>query len=94
MIAPMSTTHRIVSRIQPPVISGRLEKNFLEIVRSCKRAPAIAEVRPTTRPPERSVPVRTIQPAIPSAIGREAATRERMLTIEPGAKKFLFLIAV
>ena len=57
-------------------------------------APAMAAVRPTTRPPERSVPVRTIQPAIPSAIGREAATRERMLTIEPGAKKFLFLIAV
>ena len=92
--APMATTMRIVSRIQPGVMAGRLEKSFREMVRSCSSAPATAAVRPTTRPPDRSVPVRTIQPAIPSAMGSDAATRETMFAMEPADRKFLFLIAV
>ncbi len=80
--------------IQPVVISGRLLNSLREIVRSCSSAPATAAVRPTTRPPDRSVPVRTIQPAMPSAIGSDAATREMMFAMEPADRKFLFLIAV
>ena len=92
--APMATTMRTVSRIQPGVMAGRLEKSFREMVRSCSSAPATAAVRPTTRPPDKSVPVRTMQPAMPSAMGNDAATRETMFAMEPADRKFLFLIAV
>ena len=43
--------------------------------------------RPTMRPAERSVPVRIIAPAIPSAIGRLAAESEMILTMEEGERK-------
>ena len=39
-------------------------------------------VRPTTRPAERSVPVRMIAPAMPSAMGRFAAESETMLMMD------------
>ena len=46
-------------------------------------------VRPTTRPAERSVPVRMIAPAMPSAMGRFAADSVMMLTIEAMDRKLL-----
>ncbi len=42
----------------------------------------IHAVRPTTRPAEISVPVSTIHPPIPSAIGSFAAVRDNIFTIE------------
>ena len=55
---------------------------------------AIHAVRPTTRPAERSVPVSTIVPAIPTAIGMLAADSEIIFTIDDGVTKFGFCIAV
>ena len=48
----------------------------------CSRIAATNAVRPATRPPVKSVPARTIQPATPSAIGRRAAVTETMFTSE------------
>ena len=42
----------------------------------------MAAVRPTTRPADRSVPVSTIQPPMPRAMGMEAAARLMMFTME------------
>ena len=74
--------------------SGSHVKILLAQSGDWSRAAEMAADRPTTRPAERSVPVRTIQPPIPRAMGREAAAREMMLTMEPGFRKFSFLKAV
>ena len=58
------------------VISG----NTLNTV--VKSDAEIHAVRPTTRPAEISVPVSTIQPPIPSAMGSFAAVRDNMFTME------------
>ena len=60
----------------------------------CNNTPATAAVKPATRPAERSVPVNTIQPAIPSAIGKYAATCVIKFAKEPIVKKFSLTIAV
>ena len=94
MMAPTTRTIRTTSRIQPGVMAGRFWNILREISRLWSMVPAMAAVRPTTRPADRSVPVRTMHPPIPSAMGREAAARETMLMMEPGFTKLLFLTAV
>ena len=51
-------------------------------------------VRPTARPADRSVPVSTMHPAIPSAAGRYAAVWERILMRDAGLMKLGFLMAI
>ena len=65
--------------------------NTLNVV--VKRDAEIHAVRPTTRPAEISVPVSTIQPPIPSAIGSFAAVSEITFTIEGSFKNAGTLIA-
>ena len=54
-------------------------KILLAVVR---REAEIQAERPTARPAEISVPVSTMQPAMPSAMGSFAAVSEMMLTME------------
>ena len=50
--------------------------------------------RPKIRPAERSVPVSTIQPPMPSAMGSDTAASVMMFTMELGLTKFLLTMAV
>ncbi len=87
--APTPITSRSTSgRGAVFVISG----NTLKTVVS--KEAEIHAVRPTTRPAEISVPVSTIQPPIPSAIGNFAAVRDNMFTIEGSFMKVGRIIAM
>ena len=53
----------------------------------CRRMAETNAPSPTTRPAERSVPVRMMAPAMPSAMGRRVAVSWMMLTIDAVARK-------
>ena len=95
MIAPMAMTARMAMQIPAQVGMFGIQLNILR-ARSvfCSRAAERAADRPTTRPPERSVPVRTMQPATPSANGRDAAASEMMFVMEPIFRKLWLTMAV
>ena len=92
--APATITISITAMIHPPVVDGRCSNISLVAALFCRKAADIPAAKPNTRPAERSVPVRTIQPPIPSAIGSETAASISIFAIELGLRKFLFLMAV
>ena len=65
--APMAMAMMITAQMGSVPISGHI---LLEVVTAWSRDAEIQAVRPTQRPADRSVPVSTIQPAIPRARGR------------------------
>ena len=75
-------------------ISGMLGNILRLISVLCSRAAEMAADRPTTRPADRSVPVRTMQPPMPRAMGREEAARDTMLTMEPAPRNWGTFTAV
>ena len=80
--APTARTSKNTTKIGGAlVISG----NTLKVV--VRSEAEIQAVRPTTRPAEISVPVRTMQPPIPRAMGSLAAVRDITFTMEGSFKK-------
>ena len=65
--APMPMAIRMTTGMGRVPISGHI---LLEVVTAWSRDAEIQAVRPTQRPADRSVPVSTIQPAMPRARGR------------------------
>ena len=90
--APMSIASRITTMMGSVPISGHIL--LARLAAFCSRDAEMQAVRPTTRPADRSVPVSTIQPAMPSAAGRYAAVWERMLMRDAGLIKLGFLMAI
>ena len=60
----------------------------------CKSEAAMQALSPTARPAEISVPVRTIAPPIPRAIGSLAAVKEIMFITEAVERNLGFSIAI
>ena len=75
-------------------ISGRVSNILFAQSDACSIAAEMAAVRPTTRPADRSVPVSTMHPPMPSAMGSEDAARLMMLTMELILMKLALRVAV
>ena len=80
-IPPTTITAKITSGIGTTPRFGNI---LVEYVTACSREAEIHAVNPTTRPADRSVPVNTIHPAIPHAIGIFAADKLTILTKDEG----------
>ena len=77
--APMAMTAKMTMGTGTVPMPGNILLGYSAI---CSSEAATQAVRPTTRPAERSVPVRMIAPAMPSAMGRFAAESETMLMMD------------
>ena len=67
MAAPMATTIRMTRGTGRVPMAGHI---LLGASAACRRLAATQAVMPTARPADRSVPVSTMQPAMPRATGR------------------------
>ena len=67
MAAPMATTIRMTRGMGRVPMLGHI---LLAASVACSREAATQAVMPTARPADRSVPVSTMHPAMPSATGR------------------------
>jgi len=84
MSAPSAMTARITTGMgRGPIASMKR----LAVPAFCSMMADKKPVRPMMRPAERSVPVKIIQPAMPSAMGRREAVKDRMLMMLAGCKK-------
>ncbi len=68
MAAPMTMATTMTTGMGSAPISGHILLAMLRVL--CSREADTQAVRPTIRPADKSVPVRTIQPPMPRAAGR------------------------